>query len=150
MTAQPSPLAPASGGRLCDGSYVRFPTQELNCTSEDCTIARLLLLICRRGAAGAMAETDTVRAPSIMHAPISKRLKHHGNLPLQVLCPITKNPILTRIGTDVRSLSKTWHSNIQVSCPHCNMTHKYRVSDAFTETAISDELMRGSAMFKWA
>jgi hypothetical protein len=101
-----------------------------------------------------MAEIGTVRAPLpeevMMHAPVSKKLKRRGNLPLQVLCPITKNPVLTRIGTDVRSLTKTWHSNIQVSCPHCNMTHKYRVSEAFTETAISDELMRGSAILTWA
>ena len=85
-----------------------------------------------------------------MHAPVSKKLKRHGDQPLHVLCPITKKPVLTRIATDVRSLIKAWHSNIEVSCPHCNMTHKYRVSEAFTETAISDELMRGSAIFKWA
>ena len=85
-----------------------------------------------------------------MHAPVAKKLKRRGSLPLHVLCPITKNPVLTRIVTDVRSLSKAWHSNIEVSCPHCNMTHKYRVSEAFTETAISDELMRGTPIFKWA
>jgi hypothetical protein len=28
------------------------------------------------------------------------------------------------------------------------MTHKYRVSEAFTETAISDELMRGKRHFQ--
>jgi hypothetical protein len=81
-----------------------------------------------------------------VHAPVSKKLNRHGDQPLHVLCPITKDPILTRIATDVRSLSKAWHSNIRVSCPHCNMTHKYRVSEAFTEAAISDELMRGSAI----
>ena len=85
-----------------------------------------------------------------MHAPVAKKLKRRGSLPLHVFCPITKNPVLTRIVTDVHSLSKAWHSNIEVSCPHCNMTHKYRVSEAFTETAISDELMRGTPIFKWA
>ena len=100
------------------------------------------------------SEAGTARAPQPeeikVHAPVSKKLKRHGNHPLYVLCPITKNPVLTRIATDVRSLSKAWHSNIEVSCPHCNMTHKYRVREAFTEIAISDEFMRGSAIFKWA
>ena len=65
-----------------------------------------------------------------MHAPVSRKLKRHGDHSLHVLCPITKNPVLTKIATDVRSLSKAWHSNIEVSYPHCNMTHKYKVNEA--------------------
>jgi hypothetical protein len=97
-----------------------------------------------------MAETGTVRAPLPEEVKVPKKLKRRGDYPLHVLCPITRNPILTRVETDARSLSKAWHLNIEVSCPHCNLTHKYKVSEAFMETAISDELMRGSPILKWA
>jgi len=70
--------------------------------------------------------------------------------PLYVLCQVTKEPIRTRIGTDVRSLTKVWKSNIEVPCAHCKEIHSYRVRDAFTEVAISDERIRGAAFFRWA
>ena len=35
--------------------------------------------------------------------------------------PLWRNPT---------SLSKAWHSNIEVSYPHCNMTYKYKVNEA--------------------
>ena len=59
-----------------------------------------------------------------MHTPVSKKTKPSGD-PLFVLCPITKNSIVTKIKTDVRSLTKVWHSKIQVPCPHCKEIHKY-------------------------
>jgi phage FluMu protein Com len=70
--------------------------------------------------------------------------------PLYVLCRVTKEPICTCIGTDVHSLMKVWKSNIEVPCPHCKETHTYRVSEAFTEIAISDERMRGGVFSRWA
>jgi hypothetical protein len=77
-----------------------------------------------------------------MHAPVSKRTKRSAER-LFVLCPTTKSPIVTNIRTDVRSLAKAWHLKIQVPCPHCNEIHKYKVSAAFAEAAISDEHIRG-------
>ena len=47
-----------------------------------------------------------------MHTPVSKKTKPSGD-PLFVLCPITKNSIVTKIKTDVRSLTKVWHSKIK-------------------------------------
>ena len=102
-----------------------------NCTSEDCTICPTApCLLCRavgarpvlggnrycpgssdRGGQGARSCCKKVEAP-------------RGVIPLHVLCPITKNPVLTKIADDVRWLCKAWHSNIEVSCPHCNMTHQ--------------------------
>ena len=84
-----------------------------------------------------------------MHTPVSKKTKPSGD-PLFVLCPITKNSIVTKIKTDVRSLTKVWHSKIQVPCPHCKETHKYRVSEAFAEAVISDERIRGGFLASWA
>ena len=84
-----------------------------------------------------------------MHTPVSKKTKPSGD-PLFVLCPITKNSIVTKIKTDVRSLTKVWHSKIQVPCPHCKEIHKYRVSEAFAEAVISDERIRGGFLASWA
>jgi hypothetical protein len=83
-----------------------------------------------------------------MHAPVSKKTKRSAHR-LFVLCPNTKNPILTNIGTDVRSLTKAWHSKIQVPCPHCQNVHNYRVREAFAEAAISDERIRGGFLASW-
>ena len=83
-----------------------------------------------------------------MHTPVSKKTKPSGD-PLFVLCPITKNSIVTKIKTDVRSLTKVWHSKIQVPCPHCKEIHKYRVSEAFAEAVISDERIRGGFLASW-
>jgi hypothetical protein len=55
---------------------------------------------------------------------------------------------VTNLGTDVSSLTKTWHSKIQVPCPHCEKSRKYKVSEAFAEAAISDE--RGGFLASWA
>ena len=52
--------------------------------------------------------------------------------------------------TDVRSLAKAWHSEIEVPCPHCNEIHKYKVRAAFAEAAISDERIRGGFLASWA
>jgi hypothetical protein len=57
---------------------------------------------------------------------------------------------VTNIGTDVSSLTKTWHSKSQVPCPHCEKSHKYKVSEAFAEAAISDERIRGGFLASWA
>jgi RNase P subunit RPR2 len=84
-----------------------------------------------------------------VHAPVSKEATRRAH-PLYVVCPITKSPIWTRIATDVRSLTKAWHSNIVVACPHCKETHKYRVREAFAEAAISDARIRGEFFASWA
>jgi len=78
-----------------------------------------------------------------------KRAKRNAD-PLLVLCPTTKNSIVTNIRTDVRSLAKAWHSQIRVPCPYCKEIHKYKVSAAFAETAISDEHIRGGFLASWA
>ena len=39
---------------------------------------------------------------------------------LTVFCPSTQCSIRTTIATDVRTLTKAWHSKIKVSCPHCS------------------------------
>jgi hypothetical protein len=51
--------------------------------------------------------------------------------------------ISVAIATDVRSLTKAWHSKIKIGCPHCQETHHFKVSEAFTNAAISDERLRG-------
>jgi hypothetical protein len=84
-----------------------------------------------------------------MHAAVSKKSTRHAD-PLFVLCPITKGPIWTRIATDVRSLTKAWHSKIAVACPHCKETHKYKVSEAFAEAVISNARIRGEFLASWA
>ena len=84
-----------------------------------------------------------------MHAPVSKKAKRSPD-PLFVLCPITRTSIVTNIRTDVRSLTKTWHSKIQVPCPHCKEIHKYKVSEAFAEAVLSDERIRGGFLASWA
>ena len=84
-----------------------------------------------------------------MHAPVSKKSKRRAD-PLYVLCPITKNPIWTCVATDVRSLAKAWHSEIEVVCPHCKKTHTYRVREAFAEAVISNERIRGEFFASWA
>jgi hypothetical protein len=84
-----------------------------------------------------------------MRAPVPKNTKRNAD-PLSVLYPITKNSIVTNIRTDVRSLTKAWHSKIQVPCPHCKKIHKYSVSEAFAAAAISDERIRGGFLASWA
>jgi hypothetical protein len=84
-----------------------------------------------------------------MHPGIPKKTKPRADS-LFVLCPTTKSSIVTKIGTDVRSLTKAWHSKIAVPCPHCEKVHKYRVSEAFEEAALSDERFRGGFLARWA
>ena len=83
-----------------------------------------------------------------MHAPVLKKPKRQAD-PLYVLCPITKSPIWTRIATDVRSLTKAWHSTIEVACPHCKEAHKYNVSEAYAEAVISNARIRGEFFASW-
>jgi hypothetical protein len=83
-----------------------------------------------------------------VHAPVSKKAKRRAD-PLFVICPITKHAIWTRIATDVRSLTKAWHSDIEVACPHCRETHEYRVSEAFAEAVISNSRIRGDLFASW-
>jgi hypothetical protein len=66
-----------------------------------------------------------------------------GLKPLWLQCPMTQGPISITIATDVRSLTKAWHSKIKIACPHCPETHHFKVSEAFTNAAISDERLRG-------
>lgn len=63
--------------------------------------------------------------------------------PLWVQCPMTQDSISIYIATDLRSLTKAWHSKIKICCPHCQETHSFKVSEAFTNAAISDERLRG-------
>jgi len=63
--------------------------------------------------------------------------------PLWVQCPMTQESISIDIATDVRSLTKAWHSKIKIACPHCQDTHRFRVSEAFINSAVSDERLRG-------
>jgi hypothetical protein len=63
--------------------------------------------------------------------------------PVWVQCPMTRESISIGIATDVRSLTKAWHSKIKIACPHCQETHNFKVSEAFTNAAISDERLRG-------
>jgi hypothetical protein len=62
---------------------------------------------------------------------------------LTVLCPTTRTSIPTKIATDVRTLAKSWHSKIKISCPQRGEVHTYRVCEAFVEAAISNERLRG-------
>jgi hypothetical protein len=64
-------------------------------------------------------------------------------LPLWVQCPMTHESLSIDIATDVRSLTKAWHSKIKIACPHCQETHHFKVSEAFTNAAISDERLHG-------
>jgi len=63
--------------------------------------------------------------------------------PLWIQCPSTQQSLAVNIATDVRSLTKAWHSKIKIACPHCKETHHFKVSEAFTNAAISDERLRG-------
>ena len=62
---------------------------------------------------------------------------------LWVQCPMTHGSISIAIATDVPSLTKAWHSKIKIACPHCPQTHHFKVSEAFTNAAISDERLHG-------
>jgi hypothetical protein len=77
-----------------------------------------------------------------VHPRVSKKSKRHAD-PLSVLCPITKSSIWTPIATDVRSLTKAWHSKIEVACPYCKAIHMFKVREAFAEAAISNARIRG-------
>jgi hypothetical protein len=77
--------------------------------------------------------------------PAFKKPTRHADL-LSVLCPITKGSIPTHIETDVRTLAKSWHSKIKISCPHCREVHKFRVCEAFVESAISNARIRGELL----
>ena len=77
-----------------------------------------------------------------VNVPAWNKLRRHADC-LTVLCPLTKSSIPTRIGTDVRTLAKAWHTKIKVSCPHCREVHVFRVCEAFVETAISNARLRG-------
>jgi hypothetical protein len=66
-----------------------------------------------------------------------------GLEPLWLQCPMTQGPISITIATDVGSLTKAWHSKIKIACPHCPEIHHFKVSEAFTNAAISDERLRG-------
>jgi hypothetical protein len=74
-----------------------------------------------------------------------KKAKRYANH-LAVFCPTTHGSIRTKIATDVRTLAKSWHSKIKVSCPHCGKVHTYRVCEAFMEGAISNARLRGDLM----
>ena len=76
----------------------------------------------------------------LQHA--SKKAASHME-PVGSRCPTTHEPISLAIATDVRSLTKAWHSKIKIACPHCRESHNFRVSEAFTDAAISDERLRG-------
>ena len=67
-----------------------------------------------------------------VNVPAWNKLRRHADC-LTVLCPLTKSSIPTRIGTDVRTLAKAWHTKIKVSCPHCREVHVFRVCEAFVE-----------------
>ena len=69
--------------------------------------------------------------------------------PLWIQCPMTQAPISINIATDVGSLTKVWQSKIKIACPHCDATHSFKVSEAFTNAAISDERLRG-VFSKWS
>jgi hypothetical protein len=56
---------------------------------------------------------------------------------------MTHGSISIAIATDVPSLTKAWHSKIKIACPHCPQTHHFKVSEAFTNAAISDERLHG-------
>src|SRR4051812_4703787 len=62
---------------------------------------------------------------------------------LTVLCPTTRAAIPTKVATDVRTLAKSWHSKIKISCPHCGEAHTYRICEAFVDAAISNARLRG-------
>lgn len=70
-------------------------------------------------------------------------LLHDSRKAASGLKPLTQGPISITIATDVRSLTKAWHSKIKIACPHCPETHHFKVSEAFTNAAISDERLRG-------
>ena len=57
--------------------------------------------------------------------------------------PDDAGTISIAIATDVRSLTKAWHSNIEIACPQSPETHRFKLSEAFTTAAISDERLRG-------
>ena len=78
-----------------------------------------------------------------MHAPGSKKTKRRVRTIVRLVS-------VTNIGTDVSSLTKTWHSKIEVPCPHCEKSRKYKVSEVFAEAAISDERIRGGFLASWA
>jgi hypothetical protein len=135
---------PASQGSGSAGS-----DHGTNCAEEYCTITGTKCPPFRARSSQRPRIDRLSPGRSLMHAPASKKTKRSAE-PLFVLCPITKSSIVTDIGTDVRSLAKTWNSKIQVPCPHCKQIHKYRVSEAFAEAALSDERIRGGFSASWA
>jgi hypothetical protein len=76
----------------------------------------------------------------LLHAPKTAASRMET---LWVHCPLTQDSISIAIATDVRSLTQAWHSKIKICCPHCQETHSFKVSEAYTNAAISDERLRG-------
>ena len=114
------------------------------------------LLLCRAGGGPARtrSETGTVRAPLTeevkVHAPVAKKAEApRKSSPTRLLSNHEKpGPDEDR---DRRTLAQqSLAFQYRSVLPSLQHDYKYRVSEAFTETAISDELMRGTPIFKWA
>ena len=56
-------------------------------------------------------------------------------------CPKTKMAIDTGIGSDYKSLAKSWAKNVVVRCPHCNEEHTMKVREIYVKNEISDLIL---------
>jgi hypothetical protein len=57
---------------------------------------------------------------------------------LLIDCPHTRRQFSTGIETSAESLHGSWKARLEVSCPHCQQTHRISVREAFLEAALRD------------
>ena len=63
---------------------------------------------------------------------------------LYFTCPNTHARAPSGIGTDVKTLKKTWSKTLTVTCPSCGGTHQMSVRDTYIDSALYDAVGRNA------
>jgi hypothetical protein len=68
---------------------------------------------------------------------------------LHFFCPTTRQQVPTDIKTDVQGLRASWHSIVDVDCPHCGQVHEISVRDTYLSGALQAGALGRAAMPRW-
>ena len=79
--------------------------------------------------------------PGFLRCLASQRLVHMELL--SAACPTTGKRFSTGIHTDSTTLAKVWFSDIGGKCPHCGEKHAIKIREAYVESVLSSDSMRG-------